>query len=998
MVALGSVVLMCSNVDIISGWNSACFIICLFLPSIACSPSLYFIYFQDSNFLDDTNTMLLHPATVSDTLHSPLGSSQLSPVSSLTSFSHGQLSSSSSTSRIPVRTNPRSSLPLASYNLRTVVHPAPYDAVPFTTPSGLASHNSTSQSLPQSHLPAPTSAPSVMYRLPESDHGDRLQALAQTARKLKERITYEMELRGVTENVDSHFNPTSLPPKNPSPLPTSLPPKNPSSLPSDRAPVRRNLMVKMATTASPRELPGVGSMREHAEVARKRSEEEAAAAKIQAAFRGYRVRRGMGGRGWLHAGRLGVVGVAPVATAARVSPTLSPRGGLGTPSTVPARGAVTCSNLGTLPLSPQATPTKAQPAGPVLRATSPPSNLPWQHPPAGDTYSVINVFNRQQEKLRETLGIRGASSPLSSQQRPPKSPTHASSPLPNGSHYSYTASFEQQSLQSDGDPSCTVQAVTPPRVTISQSPYASNRSSPVLHSDPATPRQTTPTDTPTLRKDVASHRHEGASRAEGPEEGGDGSPSPISSLAKSPPTTPVSSLTKSPPTTDERTTASSRTEPTHRSSETSPGAVQGGASPEGGRLSPRSLQLKLQTELNLLESVEESMRCLSNVDETRAVAVAQSKTATLAQLLASEKQLRAREVEALHVVAKTEEDRRREEEWRGREELRELAQDARRLQEEAARKADEHVAKLDKIQEDSSRVAREIERHMAEVHSAATVAMAEVTRQQMKAAQDMAASVAVAATKEAVRAALGRLGPQKTPPSSSESLQRSSPLLSQLSARRPSCEHNSNVERSSTSLQPSRKDLSTHTHTIRTEGAGDLQSQGTSHPPSTELETDRTLQSQIGTSRPPSTEPEANRTLQSQAGTSRSPSTEPEANRTLQSQTRTSRPPSTEPEAQTGTSRPSSTEPEANRTLQSQAGTSRPPSTEPEAGRVRQSRGEGHTSPSPSVVDTDVEDGKRLGETEEVEEEEEELGGGKTSVATKEIDQVSCGRVESGVL
>eukprot|EP00731_Ephydatia_muelleri_P036811 Em0329g2a len=494
--------------------------------------------------------------------------------------------------------------------------------------------------------------------------------------------------------------------------------------------------------------------------------EEAAAAKIQAAFRGYRVRRGMGGRS-LRPDRLHTAPV-PAAAVARVSPTY-PHSGLGTPASVPARGI----NLGTLPVSPQATPTKAQPSGPVLLATSPPLNL---QAPVGDAYSVINVFNRQQEKLRETLGLRGASS-LPQQQ----GPTHASSPLPKESHYSYTTSFEQQSLRSEGDPSRrahslgTGRTVTPPSVAISQSPYASNRSSPVLSKDPATPRQTTPINTPTFRKDVSALRQDVTNRAEEPEVGEDGS---LSSLSNS-------------LTTNEHT-ASLRTEPTRHSSKTSPGAVLEEPSPDGGRLSPRSLQLKLQTELNLLESVEESMRCLSSVDETRAVAMAQSETATVAQLLASEKQLHAQEVRAAKSMVEVER----------------VAHDARRLQEEATRKADEHAATLAKLQEDSTKVARDIAKQMAEAHSAATVAMVEAARQQMKAAQDMAASVAVAATKEAVKSALGRPEPLKTP-SSSRSPRRSSPSPSQLSsARQQSHEYRSDFERSR-SLQPGSKDLST---------------------------------------------------------------------------------------------------------------------------------------------------------------------------------------------
>ena len=689
-------------------------------------------------------------------------------------------------------------------------------------------------------------------------------------------------------------------------------------------------MVKMVAASSPSELPGVGSLQEHAQTSRQRAEEEAAASKIQAAYRGYRVRRGLGGRGWYHMdlghdqdgpSAAGHIASVPVTTVTRASPT-SLQEGLGTHA-AGLRVTAAPGNLGTLPAPPQATPANVPP---VLFATTPPADLPWQQA-VGDTYSVINVFNRQQEKLRETLGLRGTL---------PQRSTHASSQLPNESQYSYTMSFEQSPTREE-EPSHwshttgSKKAVTPTRAeTAIQGQYhASNHSS---HNNTLT-SQTTPRGTPTPRHTTPSptadqSTHNGLHRdsphhADEPDVGDDGSPS-ISSLSEC-------SVT-------DGLTASLGAEPVPHPSKTT---VREELSPVRGRLSPRSLQLKLQTELNLLESVEESMRHLSGVEETRAVAMAQSETATLAQLLTSEKQLREQEARTLHSRTKAAEavvmERRREEEERKREALREevgkMASDARRLQEEAARKAAEHSAVLAKLHEESSQVARNI--------TAATVAMVEATQQQMKVAQNVAVSVAVAATQEAMKTALGRPESQKT----------------KLSSKSP--------QRPSPSPSGSRQSHSYHSDLDHSTKSKALQSQGTSRPPTTEPEVDRTLQSQTRTSRPPSTELEVDRTLQSQTGTSRPPSTEPEVDRTLLSQI--------------GTSRPPSTEPESKKTLQSQIRTSRPQSTE---------RSHGVTSPSPSTVDT-ASDMEGEVETEEVEEEGGEDSERASSVLAEEIDQVS---------
>ena len=724
-------------------------------------------------------------------------------------------------------------------------------------------------------------------------------------------------------------------------------------------------MVRMTSAASPSELPGVGSLQEHAQTSRRRVEEEAAASKIQAAFRGHRVRKGLGewGRHRDPSGAGNDTSVPVTVVATIVSPASPRQEGLGTRTSGLGVAPTPC-NLGTLP--PQVPPS-------IRLETAPPADLPWQQT-VGDAYSVINVFNRQQEKLRETLGLQGARLQQS------QGSTHTTPQPHDEMRYSYTLSFEQTPAR-EGEPlaygsqTSEKTAGSPSRTGTLQSQHASVLPSPPSRNNNSS--QTTPTNTPVSRQ-VTPTTHQSAAARSSVHEEVDTTPLQASRGQATQPTTVgedgtplLSSLSDSSVVDDPA--ASLRTEPMQRSSMASPTPAREELSPVGGRLSPRSLQLKLQTELNLLESVEESMRHLSSVEETRAVAMAQSEAATLAQLLTSEKQLRGQEVGALLNRTKAAEaERRREEEERKGEALKEqverVASDTRRLQEETARKAAEHAAKLAKLHEESSQVARDITRQMVEAHSAATVAMVAAAQQQMKVAQDMATSVAVAATREAVKIALGDRPESRKTQLTSKSPQRSSPSLSQLSAQPLSHQYQNDFE-NSVSL-PSHKGSTMHTN---------VGSQGTSRPISTEQGVDRTLQSQTGTSRPISTEPGVDRTLQSQTGTSRPISTEPGVDRTFQSEILTRQP---------------STEPEAIKTFQSQTGTSRPPSTEPETNRTRRSLGV--TSPAPSTVDTvsDMEEGQRRGDEVETEEVEEEDHGGEDSeraspVLTEEVDQVS---------
>ena len=177
--------------------------------------------------------------------------------------------------------------------------------------------------------------------------------------------------------------------------------------------------------------------------------------------------------------------------------------------------------------------------------------------------------------------------------------------------------------------------------------------------------------------------------------------------------------------------------------------------PKTGRLSPRSLELRLQAELRLLETVEESMRHLSNMESTRAVSLAQQETVSLAQLLKSRQQKHETEIQSLATQAKQEvEDAQRQFEKVHREAA-QASERIRTLQEEADTQAREHVRKLTQMQEASSRASHDASAQLAEARCTATTAVIEAAQQQMEAAHKMAVSAASAAAQQAVKAAMG---------------------------------------------------------------------------------------------------------------------------------------------------------------------------------------------------------------------------------------------------
>ena len=358
---------------------------------------------------------------------------------------------------------------------------------------------------------------------------------------------------------------------------------------------------------------------------------------------------------------------------------------------------------------------------------------------------MINVFTRQHEKLRQTLAqlknqklaeLRQIGEQSQSASSPQVEVPPLDGPITNGgSHgesplgmYSYTETFEPFSSrrQEQEEGSQISEQFSQDSLGTHSQDYSSAASSPSQtcgessgSSTPVSmPPQTTqpPTETETTQN---------VSVFTPP-----GSPSFVESFS------PGTASADKPQPTAVRPTASHH----HPTS--------------GGRLSPRSLELKLQAELNLLETVEESMRQITDLERTHAVSQTQQETVSVAQLLKSHQQTHEREVRSLATKAKREVEEAHKQFEKVHQEAVCASERIKQMQGEADAQAREHMRKLAQIQEESALVTREASRQLAEARSTATSAAIEAAEQQIQAARNMAVSVATAAAQEAVKTAL----------------------------------------------------------------------------------------------------------------------------------------------------------------------------------------------------------------------------------------------------
>ena len=560
-------------------------------------------------------------------------------------------------------------------------------------------------------------------------------------------------------------------------------------------------------------LPGVRNVHEHALRAEKLRQEAEAATKIQAAYRGHRVRKSLRWR--LPSGqtlgaslREGHTHRIDESRSTSSTDTLTPplakedviEKEISTPVISPLRGHTQKQEGTHVHAHVHTRPPTFEASGPQITsssATAVPRLSPWQQT-GGDEHSIINVFTRQHERLRQTLdqlsdqkraeirrfGDEGAQS---------ETPKHSGSSLPASTQqpgatsvthsHSYTYTFEQTS---------------PSRSGSERSPHSSVFSEDSLHASPPpkhkpSSNKTSPSPSSSPRSHLSSPRSalSPPSRTNSASTLTGGSSSSNKSEPKSkqeervvhaitPPGSP--SFVDSFASLSPRSVSSQTSEPKSLPKSSSPPKPQLGATVKpptgsipppgvqvsstaaipsvtvtesgGGRLSPRSLELKLHSELNLLETVEDSMRQLSQVESARAVSLAQQETVALAQLLKSRQQGHEQELQA--VASKSEKE---VEETRGK-----LDREAALMAEQRQRIEREHAEEMQRIREEASRVSHEATLRLNEARTAASDAVIQAAKEHLEAAHKITESAASAAAREAVKATLVVSGTQQQGP------------------------------------------------------------------------------------------------------------------------------------------------------------------------------------------------------------------------------------------
>ena len=388
--------------------------------------------------------------------------------------------------------------------------------------------------------------------------------------------------------------------------------------------------------------------------------------------------------------------------------------------------------------------------------------------------SVINILTRQKGHLEDTLlqlktqklselrqlttsssahpsshtpsDHTHTSSDHTHTSHPPSEHTHTSSHPPSDHTHpaklSHASSVDEQSLSAQHSLSSVSQLSATPTPVHHSSPPTVTPSQMTPSQAPSSPPHTATPSQHTVTPSQSSLPHEGDVPAITPP----GSPSFVASFSAG--ISPVKS-------TDNTTTGLKSTPAPAAAGEPSRG-------PTGGRLSPRSLGLKLQAELTLLETIEESMRQLSAVEGTRALSTARQETVSLAQLLETQQHRHGRGLESARARAAGEE--RGKQQTASREEGAAALAELQRAREEVKRREEREDKRMASMKEEMAQRTLEATRELAETRAAASEAVINTARLQVEAAHNMAVSVATAAAKEAVSVALTGVSRPPDPP------------------------------------------------------------------------------------------------------------------------------------------------------------------------------------------------------------------------------------------
>ncbi len=489
------------------------------------------------------------------------------------------------------------------------------------------------------------------------------------------------------------------------------------------------------------DLPGVQNMRTHALMAERAKKEMEAALKIQAAYRGYNVRKSLK---W---------GQPPPKSPEEFQPPKPPSSEVFTFTTTTSSLTTTIPSASHVPI--------------VMQPRSVPEDtlMPWKQT-GGDNYSVINVFTRQHQQLRDTL------SQLSDRRRD-----------------------EIRNLSSQPSPAITSQPS--PAITSQHSTGKEQFSNNTEQVTP--PKQSPPSYTPKSNShtyDVVS-MHSGSTMSFSEDSLCSNSPPP--SRTQSQNSNPQSSTSQrgtpqnlSTHSQDTQQASPSKQESSNSSNKSVSSATISAITPPGslsfvdsfsspphvhvplatsymertdGRISPRSLELQHQAQLNHYEMTEQNLHHLNLVERTRDLSTAQQETVTLAQQLKAQEQAHKNELSELANKAKLEIEAIKK---RVETDSMYSTERLRQLQEKADLQAKEHTKRLAVLQQDSERAAQEATLRLNEARSAATDAVIESAQQQIQTAHTIAISAATAATKEAVKEVLKHKESITSPPKSND--------------------------------------------------------------------------------------------------------------------------------------------------------------------------------------------------------------------------------------
>ncbi|XP_071502262.1 centrosome-associated protein 350-like [Diadema antillarum] len=227
---------------------------------------------------------------------------------------------------------------------------------------------------------------------------------------------------------------------------------------------------------------------------------------------------------------------------------------------------------------------------------------------------------------------------------------------------------------------------------------------------------------------------------------------PVGRSAKSPVTREVLNHFK--PISHPGSELSARSRAADQSSSTSSILSSAMSQPGPKFFSPSTLQLKMAAELNLLETLEESVRQLSEVERSRAVALAQQESSSLAKILQARQRDHEKELQLLSLKARQEVEaaNRQLEEVRERAAVTALEAEQVLVQakRDAAAETRDSAQKLLQTQADAARVTAEAAKQLAEAHK---VSVSAPPPPQVDVGQ-VAADTAKAAASAAVGAAL----------------------------------------------------------------------------------------------------------------------------------------------------------------------------------------------------------------------------------------------------